>query len=104
VQLGDELLPTGDGPLAEHIAHHDPAAVLADIAAKRAILDLHSPFTHPYDGLVCDYCNSLCHSRSGLMCDSPDAPYPCDTVRLLASAYRHHPDFLPEWEPVRSEP
>lgn len=26
---------------AEHIAHHDPSAVLADIAAKRAILDLY---------------------------------------------------------------
>lgn len=24
--------------------------------------------------------------------------YPCETVRLLVSPYRRHPDFDPEWD------
>jgi hypothetical protein len=31
----------------------------------------------------CGYCADLCHSRSGLGCDSPDAPWPCETAELL---------------------
>lgn len=84
---------------AEHIALHDPAAVLADIEAKRAILDLHSAVLDGKDRPVCDYCDQLCHSRSGLMCDDPDAPYPCYTVKLLASAYRDRPGYRAEWAP-----
>lgn len=33
VLLGRELLPTGDGPIGEHIARHDPARVLGQCAA-----------------------------------------------------------------------
>lgn len=33
VLLGRELLPTGDGPIGEHVARHDPARVLGQCAA-----------------------------------------------------------------------
>jgi hypothetical protein len=60
---------------------------------KQRILDLHAPAPTNYvegryvpgepTGLQCGHCAELCHSRSGLGCDSPDAPYPCETVQLL---------------------
>lgn len=39
VQVGDDLIPTGDGPLAQFIAGHDPGRELAEVAFKRRILD-----------------------------------------------------------------
>lgn len=48
-------------------------AVLADIAAKRAIIDRH----------VRD--------------DSWEYGQPCETLRLLASAYAHRDGFDPSW-------
>lgn len=87
--------------LAEHIARWDPARVLAEIDAKRQLLDLHEP--RPSGSIIrsgptqCGYCADLCHSRSGLGCDSPDAPYPCDTVRLLAQPYADRPGWRAEW-------
>ena len=60
---------------------------------KQRILDLHAPEPSNYvdgqyvpgepTGFQCGYCAGLCHSTSGIMCNSPDAPYPCETVRLL---------------------
>lgn len=60
---------------ATHIARHDPAAVLADVAAKRAILELH---------------------KDAGMGDCAHASDPCPTLRALASAYR--PGWKQEWE------
>jgi hypothetical protein len=81
-----------------HIALNDPAFVLADVAAKRRLLDLHEPIPSCSAGILqCRHCADLCHSGSGLSCDSPDAPYPCPTVRLLAASFAAHPDFDPAW-------
>jgi hypothetical protein len=33
--------------------------------------------------LVCEHCNDNCHSQSGVMCDSPDALWPCETITVL---------------------
>jgi hypothetical protein len=33
--------------------------------------------------LVCEHCNDNCHSQSGVMCDSPDALWPCETITIL---------------------
>jgi hypothetical protein len=87
---------------AAHIARWDPARVLAEVEAKRRILDLHAPFTQPYGSkhVQCGHCADLCHSRSGLGCDDPvDAPWPCPTVRLLALPYADDPDYQQEWRP-----
>ncbi len=70
------------GPLAAHIARHDPARVLADVAAKRRIMDLHAIGHDP--------------------CDAHDASFesiPCDTMRLLALPYAEHESYRPEWAP-----
>jgi hypothetical protein len=63
-----------------HIARHDPARVLADVAAKRRIMLEHSP------------------SSQGI-CEC-SAPWPCPTLRALAAVYADHPDYDPAWQPA----
>lgn len=66
-----------------------PARVLADIAAKRAIMAEHGD-THE------------CSGPSGGLTFDPalqgdDWGGPCNTLRHLASPYAEHPDFDPAW-------
>lgn len=63
---------------AAHIALWDPARVLREIAAKRAILELHA--------------------EAG-MGDCAHSSDPCPTLRHLAAVYADHPDYQPEWAP-----
>ena len=67
----------GDGPApddaeAEHIALNDPARVLAECAAKRAILAMHP----------------MCGSVAGESCRE---------LRILAAVYADRPDYNEEW-------
>ena len=72
----------------EGLAVMTPRAVLADVAAKRAIVELHRPNA---EGDLCTMCTET----------GPDAQgWPCDTVRLLALPYAEHPDFDPSWTPT----
>lgn len=75
---------------------------LAEVEAKRRILELHPPFTDHAGRVRCEACAELCHSRSGLGCDDPaDAMYPCETVegiaRLLAQPYAGRDGWREEW-------
>ncbi|MEU7400729.1 DUF6221 family protein [Streptomyces sp. NPDC044948] len=75
---------------AKFIARFDQARVLADVEAKRQLLDLHAPGETEYvDGNVC----MACDVRGG------EPFYPCKTLRLLALPYAGHPDYRPEWRP-----
>jgi hypothetical protein len=93
VDLGAELIATGDRDVAYHIVRHDPAAVLRRCAADRKILEHHRPT--PCGAFGCD-CGNRCAT-----CDwtesqekgeearwgSPDLHfYPCPTARALAMA------------------
>jgi hypothetical protein len=60
-----------------HIARHDPARVLADVAAKRAILELHADGTEPVPGL------GISHNGR--------------VVRLLAQPFAGRPGWREEW-------
>lgn len=63
----------------------DPTAVLADIAAKRAIIALHHANGRNILGYrVCDACTPL-------------KPMPCPTLRLLAWAYSARPGYEEAW-------
>jgi hypothetical protein len=72
--------------VAEHIARHDPARVLAEVGAKRRIIDLFAGVASelgdvpvsPYEGYA-----------SGLR----------DAVRLLALPYADRPGYRDEWRP-----
>lgn len=95
-----EVVPTYGGAHAAHIVLHDPAAVLADIAAKRAIIGAHA---HEHE------CIELTGSGEHGVVDGkpwelwepqPTADYgPCFVLRTLASAYRHRPGWRVAWEP-----
>lgn len=63
---------------AEHIARHDPVRVLADVAAKRAILEIHGQAHRCPDHLAHDV-------------------GPCRTLLLLAQPYVAHPGFDTAW-------
>ena len=63
-----------------HIARHDPARVLSEVAAKRTILDRHEPgVSEPSE---CGRCND---------------PWPCDDVKALAQPYAGEPGWQEEW-------
>ena len=73
----DEGAPTGWE--AEHIAKHDPAYVLADIAAKRRLLDaMEEPTTA-----------ANVAEEEGLI----------RAVRIIASAYSHRDGYQEAWRP-----
>lgn len=77
VLTADEVR-TGDGG---HIVRHDPARVLREVEAKRAILALH-------------------FARGGY-CNCCGGAAPCLTVRLLGEMFAEHPEFRDEWRPAR---
>lgn len=65
----------------------DPARVLAEVEAKRRIIDLE----HRDSGVgTCSTCYA-----------GPDWPsgWPCDTIKSVAAVYANHPDYQQEWAP-----
>jgi hypothetical protein len=62
-----------------HIALHDPASVLADIAAKRAIVD------------ECERAQRY-EDHGWALADA--------VLRLLALPYQSHPDYQQAWRPL----
>ncbi|MCF3101806.1 hypothetical protein IPZ58_09440 [Streptomyces roseoverticillatus] len=76
-------------PNALHIARHQPARVLAGVAALRSVLDLHD---HPEtsDGLP----DSLNRFTSAVQRQVIG-----DVLRHLALPYADHPDYREEWRP-----
>ena len=60
--------------------------ILADIKAKRAILEAHSP--DPRDPDVCTTCGEPLEYT---------VAWPCETARLLASAYADRPGYDEAW-------
>lgn len=86
---------------ARHIVRHDPASVLADIAAKRRIIEIHPHAVA--DAGDCDpggptFGCQPCHWSDVYECQLGFGW--CDTVRALASAYRHRPGYDPAWAPT----
>ena len=69
---------------AAHIALHDPARVLAECEAKRAIVADRDRIDRSADGDEW----SMGYS---------DANY--SALHALAAVYADHPDYLPEWKP-----
>ncbi|SDY89990.1 hypothetical protein SAMN05444365_10460 [Micromonospora pattaloongensis] len=64
--------PTGMAvAVVEHVARHDPARVLRDVRAKRALLEL---------------------------IEATPSPYAEPIMRQLALPYADHPDFRREWQ------
>jgi len=84
----------GDGH-GDHHLRWNPARVLAEVDAKRRILDEHAPFSQPQkmawgEIIACSTCGSV---------DDSPTEWPCSTVRLMALPYADHPDYREEWRP-----
>ena len=69
------------GPMGKRCARHDPTRVLAECAAKRAIIALFNPDdkTETWDGEA--------WRASGIE----------DALLALAAVYADHPDYRQEW-------
>lgn len=91
---GDEASVFETTEDAIHIALHNPEAVLADIAAKRRILERHANYDYPFDPE--DGPGS--YSWTG-RCDHCHEPWPCPDLRDLALPFSRHPDYQQEWAP-----
>ena len=73
---------------SDHIARHDPARVLAEVEAKRAILDLHdSDGGHECVGPADAWGTATIHAQT------------CPTLRLLAQPYADRHGYREEWRP-----
>ncbi|MGW3992387.1 DUF6221 family protein [Amycolatopsis sp. NPDC004772] len=101
----DQLATANVETDALHIVRHAPARVLADVAAKRRLLQLHErvllEHTHP---LVTDA--HLTKERLAV-CASCEPPrqfrrtqsWPCPTLKVLALPFAGHPDYNESWCP-----
>lgn len=80
-----------DRAAREHFDDNDPAAVLAQVAAHRAILAEHTgsrSYVYTDDGTpACD------------VCGDGTVRWPCPTVRHLATAYAGRDGYDPSWRP-----
>lgn len=92
LDTGGDTIHVGDRAVTNHIARHDPARVLRDIEAKRAIVDLHHFGSTPDGFRYCRTCGS------GEPDEHPTA-WPCDTLRHLAAVYADRDGYNPEWAP-----
>lgn len=91
------------GEVADHVAQHDPAAVLALVAAFRAILDIHCPIeVTVLAGWSDDPHYETVHECKGCNDDGGHGiiDWPCPTVRALVSAYVQRSDYDPAWGPT----
>jgi hypothetical protein len=83
---------------AAHITRHDPARVLAEVEAKRRILDEHYVAQGTVGGqalMVCTRCSD--YIERGEIFKAEAAP--CKTLKLLALPYADHDDYREEWKP-----
>ncbi len=85
-----------DPSAAGHIARHDPARVLREVAAKRRIMELHQ------EGLSNDFPMGVEPAEGDILCMTCDDRalkqyYPCPTLRLLALPYADHADYRADW-------
>ncbi|MFC6017817.1 DUF6221 family protein [Plantactinospora solaniradicis] len=96
--IGDRAVGAdfGDDPLrpteAEHAALHDPARVLAEVAAKRRIIDRHQPI-EIIDALYCTHCGVLGGQRAR------DVNWPCPEILDAAAPYADREGYREEWRP-----
>lgn len=84
------LQSTFDARVDDHIARHDPARVLREVAAKRAILDLH----HKQEAAEFEDRRSVASWCP--VCGDAEA---CPTLRHLAAVYADRPGYDPAWAP-----
>jgi hypothetical protein len=71
----------------DHARRHDPARVLAEVDAKRRILDEHPRCPCSAKCTACATCGD-------------GSIWPCQTIRLLALPYADRPEYRNGWRPA----
>jgi hypothetical protein len=79
-----------------HIARHDPARVLAEVEAKRRLIDEHKPSRPEYMPRRERGCQTCTTAQEW---DTKANEANCLTLRLLALPYADHPAYREEWRP-----
>src|SRR5699024_8504504 len=74
----------------KHIFYHQPRSVLADIASKRRLLQMHQHEIQALEGLPTRH-------EATKFCVECGHATPCPTLRILASPFRNHPDWKHEY-------
>lgn len=95
---GDDVLPNRHSGYA---LLYDPARVLREVEAKRAILVDHSnphAFAAAEDPSV-SLGAQISRQALGEWCEHHEA-FTCTTLRDLAAVYQDHPDWREEWRPT----
>jgi hypothetical protein len=100
---GREPRNPGSSDAATALANHwSPRRVHAACIMRLLLLDIHQddgpaivPGSGGHPDLVAATCQT-CRDRDG-----HPAPWPCDTIRVLAGEWVHHPDYRHEWRPQR---
>lgn len=96
VASGEDITDQLDTERAQHIVRHDPVRVLAEVQAKRRIIDLHQPRGvqggPPYHW-TCTFCD-----RAPAAWDNY-TEWPCLTLRLLALPYASCEGYRGAWAP-----
>jgi hypothetical protein len=93
---GDVLIVKHTWPQeAEHIIRHDPARVLAECRARRAVIELHGLFMAWGRTPVCRECGP--DEDVEFQVEVHGRGWPCRTLRALALPFKAHPDFSPGW-------
>jgi hypothetical protein len=92
---GNPYAGDGDGSDFRYDERFDPARVLAQCAAHRAIVEAHPITTEVvgYGHRTHDFGCVTCHDWDGV---TSGLGY-CPTLRALASVYADHADYRPEW-------
>lgn len=73
-----------------YLTRFDPVTMLAEVAAKRAIMQEHRPYSERYNG--CRGCG-LANDGEPLVDDVNE----CPTLRLLSFPYTDHQDYQGVW-------
>jgi hypothetical protein len=102
----DDTEPTGwrydvatvpsDHDAARHIARHDPARVLREVEAMRRIVEMHPPQPTSDGAPECREC-SWYEAYEGF--NDHSEPWPCPTLRTLATIWADHEDYRAGWAP-----
>lgn len=88
-------------PVREHIMRWTSARVLAEVAAKRRIVEIHCRMVHEMDNhypVKEGWTRYVC-ARCGDSGEDTPVEFPCETLRLLALPYAEHESYRAEWKP-----
>lgn len=72
------------------------ARVLAECAAKRAIIEAHPDGNAAYKDAAGAYL-PMFRGYCATCSDHEVEPWPCPTLRAIAAVYADHPDYRQEW-------